>query len=322
MRDFYCLSTALEPPAISAEAPAKWQEAPLYQPQLDLVEAMQIAIAMRQPLLLTGEPGCGKTSAAYWAAWRLGLTPEQLIHAQVRSDASAARLKYEFDAVKYLRESQVAALRSQTFDEDLRRFIQPGPLWHAFAMAERRPCVLLLDEIDKAPRDLPNDLLHEFDELAFDVPDWPLPNGGARWVGRHREAGGELTLLVLTSNGERQLPDPFLRRCVHHNLRFDARWLGKVVHHRMERGELKLTSELVDHALKRFVQLRALPGLRHRPGLSELLVWLKTIALVGNMDPKRLSDLDLSTLPYLGTLIKDRNDRELVDKDAPGELVC
>src|SRR5262249_5394109 len=129
MRPFDCLEKAPEPAASPQDAPPKWKEAQYYRPDPELIGALQIAIAMRQPLLITGDPGCGKTSAPYWAAWRLGLQPADLFHVQVRSDSTAAKLKYEFDAVRYFRESQAAALRGSKFDEDRRRFILAGPLW-------------------------------------------------------------------------------------------------------------------------------------------------------------------------------------------------
>lgn len=311
MRPFDCLQAAETPPPPPPDAPPKWREAPYYTAPQDLVLALQIAVALRQPLLLTGDPGCGKTSAAYWAAWKLGLSHRDFFHMQVRSDSTAGRLKYEFDAVRYFRESQAAALRQAPFDDDKRRFIREGPLWLAFEAAQARSVVLLLDEIDKAPRDFPNDLLHEFDTLEFEVPDW-LVDGRPKTISGDRGSGEGIDLIVLTSNGERQLPDAFLRRCIHHHLQFDDEWLGKVVHHRMAQGDLKLAPGLVEHAIKRFILLQSTPGLRHRPGLSELLVWLRVIAHVGEMTVEELSTLQPRNLPYLGAILKDPADRDLV----------
>lgn len=312
MKPFDRLQSAPPPPAMPSDSPVKWQEAPYYQADPELVIAIQIAMAMKQPLLLTGDPGCGKTSAAYWAAWRLGMHPTDLIHVQIRSDASASRLKYEFDAVKYFRESQAAG--AKVFNEDRERFIQRGPLWLAFVAAQQKPTVLLLDEIDKAPRDFPNDLLHEFDAMEFEVADWPDSNGCPRRISGRGGIDGGLSLIVFTSNGERHLPDAFLRRCIHHHLHFDPDWLAAVVQHRMEKGDLRIDPALVDHAIRRFVVLQNTPGLRHRPGLSEFLVWLRVIALVGKIDPDHLANLRLGELPYLGTLLKDPGDRDLVTR--------
>jgi MoxR-like ATPase len=311
MRPFDCLERAVDPPPVEADAPPKWREVQYYKPAPDLVMALQIAMAMSQPLLLTGEPGCGKTSAAYWAAWKLGLHHRDLFHVQVRSDSTAARLKYEFDAVRYFRESQSAALKHEDFDEDHGRFIQKGPLWAAFDASSTRPVALLLDEIDKAPRDFPNDLLQEFDTLEFEVPDWPQ-DGRPRVIRGRQGAGGGLAAIVFTSNGERQLPDAFLRRCIHHHLRFDEQQLAEVVHHRMARGDLQIAPGLVEHAIQRFVMLQNTPGLRHRPGLSEFLVWLRVVALVGDLKPDDLARLRIGELPYLGALLKDPADHDLV----------
>lgn len=309
MSNFKRLQASVQPEPIPNDAPAKWLEASFYTPSDDLVTALEVAIALRQPLLLTGEPGSGKTGAAYWASWRLGLRADDLIHVQVRSDASAARLKYEFDAVKYFRESQVMAARNEPWDEDRERFIQPGPLWQAFTAARERPVTLLLDEIDKAPRDFPNDLLHEFDALEFEVPDWPDGKRARRISAR---GGPGFALVVFTSNGERRLPDAFLRRCVHHHLRFDAEQLSKVIQFRINKGDLRIDPGLVDFAVQRFVALKGTPGLQHRPGLAELLVWLRVIAMAGDVDINRLENLRLGELPYLGTLLKEPADRDLI----------
>lgn len=293
----------------------KWREAHLYEPPDDLVEALEVAMFLQQPLLLTGEPGVGKTSAAYWAAWRMSLTPDDLLVEQVRSDATAARMRYEFDAVAYFRESQSSAVRGVAFDEDRRRFIREGVLWRAFAAASRsRPVALLLDEVDKAPRDLPNDLLREFDELWFDVPD--LPTGHPERTIDARKGTGELRLVVFTSNGERQLPEAFLRRCVHHHIAFDPKQVERVLRHRVTSGDLVVADGVVEMALKRFLELRAVAGLRHKPGLSELLVWIRVLAETGHGDPRALETAKLGELKHLGTLLKEPPDVALVKNRA------
>lgn len=291
------------------DAPRKWREAPLYQPHEALTQAIELAIALQHPLLLTGAPGCGKTTAAYWAAWRMHLKPSQLIHAQVRSDSTAARFKYEFDIIRYHRDSHLAALRNNDAPTDWARYIQPGPLWRAFAESQLHPVVLLIDEIDKAPRDFPNDLLREFEELAFDVPDWPLPDGKPKRI----EAASPLQdrglrLIICTSNAERSLPDAFLRRCIHHHLSFDRDWLRALVDNLRAQNEIKLPQELLNVALTRFLGLQARPRLAHKPGLGELLVWLRVLELLKDLSPQRLTELPLHELPYLGTLLKDPED--------------
>lgn len=299
------------PPRTDTDLP-KWVEAPLYDPHPDLVEAIEVAMFVRQPLLLTGDPGVGKTSAAYWAAWWMGVATRDLVYECIRSDATAARLRYEFDAVAYFRESQAAAVRGRDFDEDRRRFLREGPLWRAFQAAQERPVVLLLDEIDKAPRDLPNDLLREFDEHRFEVPE--LPEGHAeRTIGtiNTRTKTGHLKLVVFTSNGERQLPEPFLRRCVHHHIEFDPKHVGAVLAKRAEAERWKLPTAMIDLALKRFLEIRALPNLRHRPGLSELLVWARVLSEVGGGSVEALERGKLADLKHLGTLLKDPNDQRV-----------
>lgn len=302
--------TPPDPPTPPAHPSPRWKEVHLFQPPSDLVEALEVAIHLEQPLLLTGEPGVGKTSTAYWAAWCLGLSPSDLVVEQARSDATAARARYEFDAVAYFRESQSAAVRGATFDEDRRRFIREGALWRAFAAArDGRPAGLLVDEIDKAPRDFPNDLLRDFDEFWFEVPE--LPEGHRDRRVDARRGSGRLRLVVFTSNGERQLPEAFLRRCVHHHIAFDPKHAEGVLRHRVKEHDLQVPAGFVDFALKRFLELRAVPGLRHRPGLSELLVWIRALAATGGMNPVALESAPLGELKHLGILLKEPADLAL-----------
>jgi MoxR-like ATPase len=318
----------------SPDAPEKFRDAELYDADDALETAVELALELRQPLLLTGEPGCGKTAAAYWAAWYLGLDASDVYHTQIRSTASANELKYEFDNVGFLRESQVAAARGRQWSaaeetEVRRRFIRPGPLWNAFEAARSRSIVLLLDEIDKAPRDFPNDLLHEFDQLEFDVPEWTVegkprvvsgrrPGQRARAEMRGPALAEPFLLLFLTSNGERRLPDAFLRRCVHHHLAFNEQRMLSIVRHRAEkRGDTDaLTDPFIEYAVKRFMVLKAYPDLNHRPGLAELLIWLRVLAAAEDLDLERLESLQPGELPFLGLLLKDPEDRKRVEPTA------
>ncbi len=311
MNDLPDLHAPFAREAVTGASP-KWAEAHTYRPDDDLVTAIEVAIDLGQPLLITGEPGCGKTSAAYWAAWRMGLSPDDLIVEQVRSEASASRMRYEFDAVAYFRESQASAVRGTEFIDDRRRYIRPGPLWRAFEATRTagRRVVLLLDEIDKAPRDLPNDLLMEFDELRFEVPELPEKHAD-RFISA-RGNPGRLALTVFTSNAERQLPDAFLRRCLHHHIEFNNEHLEAVLTHRSdpERGDLKVPRSFIPVAVEALARLRGL-GLRHTPGTAELIVWLRVLARTGKIpEAPALGHLDLRSLPHLGTLIKDPADRE------------
>ena len=321
------------------DTPEKFREAPLYAADEELRTVVELALELGQPLLITGEPGCGKTAAAYWAAWELGLGPTDLFHVQIRSAATAADLKYEFDSVGFLRESQAAGARQEIWDtahEEAvrRRLIRKGPLWHAFQAARERSVVLLLDEIDKAPRDFPNDLLHEFDQHEFDVPEWqengrPLrvsaraPDRSARR--ESSPAQDPFLLVVFTSNGERRLPDAFLRRCVHHHVAFDEQRLLDIVRYRLEQARrdehragsggdgVGLGDDFVRYAIKRFMVLKRSEQLNHEPGLAELLVWLRVVAARGGVDLDRLENLAPGELPYLGLLLKDPEDRQRLE---------
>jgi MoxR-like ATPase len=323
---------------ISAEAPEKFRDAPFYDADEELQTAVELALELKQPLLITGEPGCGKTAAAYWAAWALGLDAASLHHVQIRSSATAADMKYEFDNIGYLRESQVAGSRKEAWtpaqeEEVRRRFVRPGPLWSAFESARKHSIILLLDEIDKAPRDFPNDLLHEFDQLEFEVPEWrvegqPLrvsarPAGGpARASATAGDPSHPFILMVFTSNGERRLPDAFLRRCVHHHLAFDEQRMLNIVRHRADLARktasgqklpmVELTDAFIEYAVKRFMVLKRYPELNHQPGLAELLIWLRVVASRGGIDIERLKAMQPGELPYLGLLLKDAEDRRRV----------
>ncbi|MFO0645647.1 MAG: MoxR family ATPase [Polyangiales bacterium] len=294
------------------EGSSRWREARLYLPDDELREALRVAVILGRPLLLTGDPGSGKTTAAYWAAQRMGLRWGDFISETVRSDATAARLRYEFDAVRYFRDAQASVAQPGAWKGDRSEYLRHGPLWKAFEGARRAPTALLLDEIDKAPRDLPNDLLEEFDAYRFEVPELPEDHADRVIDARASGANGSVALVVFTSNGERQLPDAFLRRCVHHHVGFNRELLVKIFERRIAAGDLKLDRGLVDLALDRFAQLQQLNGLRHRPGLAELLLWARMIGLTEGIGHSKLQGVRLGELPYLGTLIKDAKDRTLV----------
>jgi len=179
-------------------------EARHYVPGQTLETAINTAIAVGEPLLITGEPGTGKTQAAYYTAFKLGVGP--LCHFQVKSDTVARDLLYHFDNVRYFHDAQFA--KDSKFQKA--DYVEKRPLWTAFEST--LPQVLLIDEIDKAPRDFPNDLLHELDQMEFRVPE----------TGQIIKASPETRPIVfITSNSERRLPEPFLRRCVYHHVKFD-----------------------------------------------------------------------------------------------------
>lgn len=199
-------------------------DASRFVPGEQLATAINTAIAVGEPLLVTGEPGTGKTQAAYYAAYKLGIEP--VIHFQVKSDSTARDLLYHFDTVRYFHDAHLLSLEPQganpTQRLDKRNYIEPRALWTAFQTAGTTgaPCVLLIDEIDKAPRDFPNDLLHELDKMEFTV----IETGETISAPRH------LTPIVfITSNSERRLPEPFLRRCVYHHIRFDDQLVARAI---------------------------------------------------------------------------------------------
>ncbi|MGD0679091.1 MAG: MoxR family ATPase [Polyangiaceae bacterium] len=317
-----CRTPAASPPGSSL----KWRDAPYYQPTRELKLVLELAMALGQPLIITGPPGSGKTSAAYWAAWRLGLSPKEIIHVQVNSESEASSLRYQFDAIGYFREAQVSAARGESEEPSKVPYVMDGPLWRAFQPDPAKsklgmsssggtnpvnPVVLLFDEIDKAPPQFPNDLLHELDAFEFDVVELPDPETRQPplKVRRSPEREGGF-LCVITSNEERSLPDPFLRRCLHHHLDFDLDILGKAVERRLGDGNLRLAPNLVSLALERFKELRNVQGLSHRPAYSEFYAWLKALEFSGTSF-ETLKVAKLAEL-HAGTMIKNAADLEVV----------
>ena len=273
-----------------------------FVPGDQLETAINTAIAVGEPLLITGEPGTGKTQAAYYAAYKLGVEPA--LHFQVKSDTMARDLLYHFDTVRYFHDAHLLNLNQPEQHEskilDKKKYVERRALWEAFVSAKETsaPRVLLIDEIDKAPRDFPNDLLHELDKMEFTVNE----TGETISAPRHLRP-----IVFITSNSERRLPEPFLRRCVYHHIRFDDRLVEQAIE--VRRDEFKsLSEDFLKLAIQRFLALRD-RSLRKRPATGELLVWLRVLALAVGTYPERL-DEDLSKLPYLGTLLKDHQDIE------------
>ena len=273
--------------------------APMYQPSAELEDAVNVALAVGSPLLLTGEPGTGKTQVAWYLGWYFGedakatgAIPKNVYPLHVRSDTTASDLLYTFDHIAYLRESQRGA------DEvDKERFLSRGPLWQAF-QAEG-PAVVLIDEIDKAPRDFPNDLLHVLDQHAFHV----------RELDRHIKRPEERPppIVVITSNSERRLPEPFLRRCIFHHIPFDEDVVRRAVDAR--RADYQALDEAtLDLAIRRFLDLREQYELRKKPATAELLVWLAVLNAMGDVDAPKLDTPNISAMPALSALVKDRDD--------------
>ncbi|MCP5004079.1 MAG: MoxR family ATPase [Planctomycetes bacterium] len=274
-----------------------------FVPGEQLETAINTCLAVGEPLLITGEPGTGKTQTAYYTAYKLGIEP--VIHFQIKSTTTAQNMLYHFDTVRYFHDAHLAKdTEGGAGSLDKGKYVERRALWEAFstAMKEGAPRVLLIDEIDKAPRDFPNDLLHELDKMEFSVVE----------TGEKVTAPLKLRPIVfITSNSERRLPEPFLRRCVYHHIGFDDRIIEKAVSARKD--EFKNLSEgFLKMAVQQFLRLRE-SNLRKKPATGELLVWLRVLSLATGTFPEAL-DRDLSELPYLGTLLKDHQDIEDIKK--------
>ena len=264
----------------------------------DLTEAVNVALATGQPLLVTGEPGTGKTQLAYFVASYFGLDRnDRFFRLDVKSNTGHEDLTYRFDAVAYLHAANDPRRSSALITKG--EFIEQGVLWRAFEADG--PCVVLIDEIDKAPQDFPNDLLRVLGEHSFHCKE------------RNRDIGrGERPppFILVTSNNERRLPEAFLRRCIFHHILLSERLVKKAVAAHCGHPDFPDLSEPVRAAaLRRFFDLRA-RDLGKKPSLGELLVWLTILAAKGFDDRGRLENCALGALPALPALIKDQDDLE------------
>jgi len=258
----------------------------------DLTVAVNAAITLERPLLVKGEPGTGKSVLAEEIARSLGAP---LLTWHIKSTTKAQQGLYEYDAVSRLRDSQLGDARVS----DIRNYIRRGKLWEAFA-AEARP-VLLIDEIDKADIEFPNDLLLELDRMEFHVYET------GETVRAERRP-----IVLITSNNEKELPDAFLRRCFFHYIRFpDPDTMARIV----EVHYPGIKHRLVEEALKIFFEVREVPGLRKKPSTSELLDWLKLL-LSEDIGPEQLRERDTRKLipPLHGALLKNEQDVSLFEK--------
>jgi len=257
----------------------------------ELTHAVNAAVTLERPLLVKGEPGTGKTELARQVARALGLP---LLEWHVKSTTKAQQGLYEYDAVSRLRDSQLGDKRVS----DVAHYIRKGMLWRAFEAAGK--VVLLIDEIDKADIEFPNDLLQELDRMEFHVHET-----GETVRARHRP------VVIITSNNEKELPDAFLRRCFFHYIRFpDMETLRRIV----EVHHPGIREALLTAALTQFFELREAPGLKKKPSTSEVLDWLKLI-LAEDLSPEDLRRDGRSLLPKLhGALLKTEQDVHLLER--------
>jgi len=256
-----------------------------------LATAVNTALTVGQPLLVTGEPGTGKTVLAWSIASELGLG--QVLEFHTRSDHQARDVLYDFDYLLRFYHAQNRDARA----ENLESYVRWNALGEAIRGQGQR--VVLIDEIDKAPRDFPNDLLDELDRMEFRVPELELTCKAT-----------VRPIVLITSNSERQLPDPFLRRCIFHRLDFPAGdRLQAILSERL--GHLNLPAKLIEVAVQRFEHLRKVPGFEKLPSTAELIAWVKVLKAAG-VEPSALAATKLKDLPFSGALVKSEQDHQVL----------
>ena len=257
----------------------------------DLEMAVNAAINLEKPLLVKGEPGTGKTELAKQVAIKLGL---KLFEWNIKSTTKAHQGLYEYDAVSRLRDSQLGDKKVN----DIKNYIKKGTIWSAFSSEEK--AVLLIDEIDKADIEFPNDLLHELDKMKFLVYE----------TGEVISAN-KRPIVIITSNNEKELPDAFLRRCFFHYIQFpDHETLTKIIN--VHFPDIK--KNLLQSALEIFFDIREVPGLKKKPSTSEILDWIKLL-LAEDISVTDLKKEPKDMLPILyGALLKNEQDVQLFEK--------
>ncbi len=283
-------------PNAHAHPQMKFQGTDSYVATHDLMLAVNAAVTLQRPLLVKGEPGTGKTMLAEEVAGALGMP---LLQWHVKSTTKAQQGLYEYDAVSRLRDSQLADVDGGERVKNIHNYIVKGILWQAFTA--EKPVVLLIDEIDKADIEFPNDLLREIDRMEFYV-----------YETRELIKAKHRPLVFITSNNEKELPDAFLRRCFFHYIKFpEAETMKQIVDVHFP----NLKKDLLSAAMKNFYDVRGLPGLKKKPSTSELLDWLKLL-LAEDIPLEALQSKDdkVSVPPLVGALLKNEQDVSLFEK--------
>jgi MoxR-like ATPase len=258
----------------------------------DLMLAVNAAITLQRPLLIKGEPGTGKTMLAEEVAGALGVP---LLQWHIKSTTKAQQGLYEYDAVSRLRDSQLGDEKVK----DISNYIVKGVLWQAFEQG--KPSVILIDEVDKADIEFPNDLLRELDRMEFHV-----------YETRQTIKAARRPIIIITSNNEKELPDAFLRRCFFHYIKFpDKGTMEKIVDVHFP----QLKQNLLKEALEVFFELREVPGLKKKPSTSELIDWLKLL-VAEDIPPETLRSKDQKAVvpPLAGALLKNEQDMHLLER--------
>jgi len=258
----------------------------------DLNLAVNASITLERPLIIKGEPGTGKTMLAFEVAEAL---EKEIITWHVKSSTTAQQGLYEYDAVSRLRDSQLGDEKVN----DISNYIEKGKLWDAFE--SKKQVVLLIDEIDKADIEFPNDLLLELDKMEFYCYELQKTIKA-----KHRP------IIIITSNNEKELPDAFLRRCFFHYISFPERDTLKSI---VKVHYPKLEKKLMDNAMNVFYELREVDGIKKKPSTSELIDWIKLL-IVGKVTESELGNVDLTEKlpPYAGALLKNEQDHDLLTR--------
>lgn len=270
----------------------KFEGTERYIATADLQMAVNAAVTLERPLLIKGEPGTGKTMLAEEVAAGLG---KKLIQWHIKSTTKAQQGLYEYDAVSRLRDSQLGDGKVH----DIANYIKKGKLWEAFTADEQ--VVLLIDEVDKADIEFPNDLLVELDRMEFFVYET-----GETVKAKQRP------IIIITSNNEKELPDAFLRRCFFHFIKFPDRETMRAI---VDVHYPSITQELVQEAMEMFFDLRDIPGLKKKPSTSELIDWLKLL-MADDIPDAILKDRDQTKAipPLYGALLKNEQDVHLLER--------